>query len=68
MYTGLQEKNGRKMKNKNVFALSMTVLWSVVFATSMHDWTIGICLGICIGMAFGLFQDDEKKENENEEE
>ncbi len=45
----------------------MTVLWSVVFVISMHDWTIGICMGICFGIAFGLFgndEDDEKKENE----
>ena len=49
----------------------MTVLWSIVFATSMHDWTIGICMGICIGIAFGLFgndKDDKEKENGNEEE
>ena len=67
MFTGSQEKNGRKMKNKSVFAISMTVLWSIVFAASMHDWTIGISMGICFGIAFGLFgndEDDEKKENE----
>ena len=68
MFTGSQEKNGRReMNNKRIFALSMTVLWSVVFVTSMHDWTIGICMGICFCIAFGLFgndEDDEKKENE----
>ncbi|MBE6465111.1 MAG: hypothetical protein E7003_07305 [Eggerthellaceae bacterium] len=37
-----------------VFALCMTVLFSIVYATALGDVTIGICLGICTGIAFGL--------------
>ncbi len=57
------------MKNKRIFALSMAVLWSMVFGNVMHDYTIGICMGICIGMVFGLFgNDDGNKEDDNDEE
>ncbi len=47
---------------KKLFALSMTVLWSIVFVHAMHDVTIGICMGLLIGLAFGLFSDEEEGE------
>ena len=50
------------MTNKQIFGLSMAVLWSIVFGTSMHDWTVGICMGICIGIAFGMFGNNKEKE------
>ncbi|MBR2788257.1 MAG: hypothetical protein IKD94_03765 [Erysipelotrichaceae bacterium] len=58
------------MKDKQMFALGMAVLWSAVLSTSMHNWTIGICMGICIGIAFGMFgkSEEEKKENRDEKE
>ena len=48
---------------KYAFAVLMTVLWSAVFVTAMHDWT-GICMGLCMGMAFGLFDSGEEKRKE----
>ena len=57
-----QDRQGENMK-KNLFAVSMTVLWSAVFVTAMHDWT-GICMGLCMGMAFGLFDSGEEKRKE----
>ena len=57
------------MKNKRIFALSMAVLWSMVFGNAMHVYMIGICLGICIGIVFGLFGNDGGyKEDDNDEE
>ncbi|MBQ3374086.1 MAG: hypothetical protein IJI45_01605 [Anaerolineaceae bacterium] len=50
------------MKNNKGFALSMTVLWCIVFGSAMHSWTLGICMGLCVGIAFGLF-DSEEEEN-----
>ena len=49
------------MKNNKGYALSMTVLWCIVFVSAMHNWTLGICMGLCIGIAFGLFDSDEEK-------
>ena len=43
------------MKNRWVFAPSMTVLWGIVFASALNDVTIGICMGLLMGTAFGLF-------------
>ena len=43
------------------FALSMTVLWCIVFTNCMERWT-GLFMGLCMGMAFGLFESKEKKE------
>ncbi len=51
------------MKDK-VFPISMTILWSIVFGTSMHNWTIGICLGLLMGMVFGLFNETTGKDKE----
>ncbi len=59
------------MSNRQIFALCMTVLWSIVFGTSMNSWTLGICMGTCFGIAFGLFgnkENDEKKGNDKDEE
>lgn len=53
------------MKKNKIFPLSMAVLWSIVFASAMHDWTLGICLGIMMGIAFGMF-DAGKGENKDE--
>ncbi len=43
------------MKNHWVFALCMTVMWGIVFASALNDVTIGICMGLLMGTAFGLF-------------
>ncbi len=60
------------MNRSIVFPLSMTVLWSIVFASVMHSWPEGICLGLCFGMTFGLFSSkdaaDGKKGNHTEKE
>ncbi len=45
----------------------MAVLWGMVFATSLHNLTIGICLGIMMGIAFGLFYSDKENEYNKEE-
>ncbi|MBQ6217685.1 MAG: hypothetical protein IJK53_09920 [Erysipelotrichaceae bacterium] len=55
------------MKNKQIFSISICVLWSIVLGTAMHDWTIGICMGICIGMAFGLFESSKNDEKKGEQ-
>ena len=49
------------MKDK-VFAVSMTVLWSIVFVTAMHSWA-GVCIGLCMGIAFGLFDSGKRDKN-----
>ncbi len=53
------------MKQK-VFPISMAVLWGIVFATALHSWTLGICMGLMMGIAFGLFDSDEKDDQEQE--
>ena len=54
------------MKNRWVFALSMAVLWGIVFANALNDATTGICMGLLMGMAFGLF--DCAKDTEDTDE
>ena len=51
------------MKEKKYYALSMAVLWALVFGSAVHDWTLGICLGILMGISYGLFgsEDDHKE-------
>ena len=46
------------MKNK-AFPISMTALWGMVFGSSMHSLTMGICMGLMMGIAFGLFDSDK---------
>ena len=46
------------------FALSMTLLWCIVFMNCMERWT-GLFMGLCMGTAFGLFESKEKKEEKN---
>ena len=46
------------------FAVSMTMLWSIVMASAMHSWFAGICMGIIIGMNFGLFDTDKGGKDE----
>ena len=53
----------RNMANTG-FAVSMTVLWSVVLAAALHSQLPGICLGIMFGMAFGLFCIDKGGKDE----
>ncbi len=53
------------MKQK-AFPISMTVLWGIVFTTAMHSLTTEICMGLMKGIAFGLFDSDEKDEQEKE--
>ena len=70
----MKQTEGRliTMNRSIVFPLSMTVLWSIVFASVMHSWSEGICLGLCFGMTFGLFSSkdaaDGKKGNHMEKE
>lgn len=45
---------------KKVYAISMAVLWSIVFSQAMHSTTLGICMGLLIGIAFGLFDSDRE--------
>ena len=54
------------MKQK-IFPVSMAVLWGIVFTSSMHNLTIGICLGIMMGIAFGLFESDKENEYNKED-
>ena len=51
------------MKNK-AFPISMTVLWGMVFSSAMHSLTMGICMGLMMGIAYGLFDFDEKDNQE----
>ena len=46
------------MRGKS-FALSMAVLWAIVFGGAMHSIPLGICLGLCMGVAFGLFRKEK---------
>ena len=43
------------MKNRWVFALSMAVLWGIVFVYAMDNVITSICMGLLMGTAFGLF-------------
>ena len=52
---------------KKIFPVSMAVLWGIVFTTSLHNLTIGICLGIMMGIAFGLFDSDKETQYNKEE-
>ena len=51
-------------KNKTIFAVSMAVLFGLIFW--QQNPTPGISMGLCMGVAFGLFSDDEE-ENRNAE-
>ena len=51
------------MKNK-AFPISMTVLWGMVFGSAMHSLTLGICMSLMMGIVFGLFDSDNKKEQD----
>ena len=51
------------MKNRWVFALSMTVLWGISFGVALNSVASGICLGLCMGMAFGLFDGSDGVEH-----
>ena len=51
---------------KKAFPISMTVLWGMVFGSAMHSLTMGICMGLMIGIAFGLFDSDNKYDQEND--
>jgi hypothetical protein len=51
-------------KNKTIFAVSMAVLFGLIFW--QQNPTLGISMGLCMGVAFGLFSDDEE-ENRNTE-
>ena len=70
----MKQTEGRiiSMSGSIVFPLSMTVLWSIVFASVMHSWPVGICLALCFGMTFGLFSSKDtaggKKGNHMEKE
>ena len=51
-------------KNKTIFAVSMAVLFGLIFW--QQNPTLRISMGLCMGVAFGLFSDDEE-ENRNAE-
>ena len=42
----------------------MAVLWGSVFTTAMRNLTLGICMGLMMGMAFGLFDSDQKDDQD----
>ena len=50
-----------------IFAVCMTILFSIVLATAFGDVTIGICLGICTGMAFGLLGNGKEVKDSDKE-
>ena len=50
------------MSKNRVFAISMAVLWCMVFGSALHDWSLGFCIGLCMGAVFGLFDGEEKKD------
>ena len=51
-----------RMNQNKMFPISMTVLWSIVFASAMHSWVLGICMGLMMGMAFGLLDTGQKED------
>ena len=53
------------MKRK-VFPISMVVLWGSVFTTAMHSLTLGVCMGLMMGIAFGLFDSDQKDDQDQD--
>lgn len=53
------------MNRKRVLPLTMTILWSIVFANVMHSWPMGICLGLCFGLIFGLLDSDQEGKDGN---
>ncbi len=53
------------MKRK-VFPISMVVLWGCVFTTAMHSLTLGVCMGLMMGIAFGLFDSDQKDDQDQD--
>ena len=50
--------------SEKVYPISMAVLWGIVFATAMHSWVLGMCLGLNMGIAYGLFDSDQKNDQE----
>ncbi len=50
---------------KNVFSISMAVLWGIVFTDVMHSLTLGICFGLLMGSVFGLF-DPENNDSDRD--
>ena len=52
--------------NNKAFPISMTVLWGMVFGSAMHSLTMGICMGLMMGTAFGLFDSDNKDDQDKD--
>ena len=52
------------MSRNKKFAVLITILWCMAFASAMHSWILGICIGICFGIPFGLFDDEKGDDNE----
>ena len=51
---------------KKAFPISMTVLWGMVFGSALHSLTMGICMGLMMGSAFGLFDSDNKDDQDKD--
>ncbi len=49
------------MNSRRAFALSMVVLWAVVFGVVFHNWTVGISVGICFAIVYGMFEREKRK-------
>lgn len=49
------------MNYNKVSAISIAVLWVIVFSVALQDWTLGIGTGLCIAMAFGAFDSGKEK-------
>jgi hypothetical protein len=52
---------------KKAFPISMTVLWGMAFGSALHSWTMGICMGLMMGSAFGLFDSDNKDDQDKDQ-
>ena len=56
------------MSKKRMTAISITILWCLVFGSALHDWALGISLGFLIGISYGLFgtENEVKEEKKND--
>ena len=52
------------MSRKKKFAVLITILLCMTFASALHSWVMGICIGICFGISFGLFDTGDGDDNE----
>ena len=43
-----------------ITAIGLAVMWSIGFATAMHDWVLGVCMGVGFAIPFGLLGSAEE--------